>query len=189
MLTPSGLPLQLADATIAAACGRPSYIATSDLDQYVITDGVRIPDFPGSELQTELEGILQRPITTQKLTDAMATVMLWVAGCHRLFAQLSTGMSYRGALHRRRQRTDLTSTLAARRPQAASTLPLLKSLWKLVDKVHTAVQNMQQFLVSLAVEDVIDLENDPFALEHYILMGVRYDSLLVDVVNLQHSYL
>ncbi|GAA6015491.1 hypothetical protein JCM8202_002490 [Rhodotorula sphaerocarpa] len=162
-----GAALFLADATIAAACGRPSYIATSDLDQYVITDGVRIPDFPGSELQTELEGILQRPITTQKLTDAMATVMLWVAGCHRLFAQLST----------------------ARRPQAASTLPLLKSLWKLVDKVHTAVQNMQQFLVSLAVEDVIDLENDPFALEHYILMGVRYDSLLVDVVNLQHSYL
>lgn len=77
----------------------------------------------------------------------------------------------------------------ARRPNAPSTLPLLKSLWKLVDKVHTAVQNLQQFFVGLSVEEVVDLEQDPFALEHYILMGVRYDSLLVDIVNLQHTYL
>jgi hypothetical protein len=77
----------------------------------------------------------------------------------------------------------------ARRPNVPSTLPLLKSLWKLVDKVHTAVQNLQQFFVGLSVEEVVDLEQDPFALEHYILMGVRYDSLLVDIVNLQHTYL
>lgn len=85
---------QLADATIAAACNRPSYISTTEFDRYVITDGVQIPDFPGTELQTELERILERPVTTEKLVDAMSTVMLWVAGCHRLFAQLTTGMSH-----------------------------------------------------------------------------------------------
>lgn len=85
---------QLADATIAAACSRPSYISTGELDLYIITDGVKIPDFPGTELQAELERILDRPLTTQKLIDAMSTVMLWVAGCHRLFAQLTTGAFY-----------------------------------------------------------------------------------------------
>jgi hypothetical protein len=38
-------------------------------------------------------------------------------------------------------------------------------------------------VVGLSVEEVVDLEQDPFALEHYILMGVRYDSLLVDIVR------
>lgn len=79
--------------------------------------------------------------------------------------------------------------MTARRPDAPSTLPLLKSLWKLIDKVHTAVQNLQQFLVSLKPEDIVDGDQDRFALEHFILMGVRYDMLLVDVVNLQHAYL
>jgi hypothetical protein len=39
---------------------------------------------------------------------------------------------------------------------------------------HTC--SVQQFFVGLSVEEVVDLEQDPFALEHYILMGVRYAS-------------
>ncbi|GEM10786.1 proteophosphoglycan ppg4 [Rhodotorula toruloides] len=147
-----GTALFLADASISSACGRPSYITTGELDQYIISDGVKIPDFPGSDLGDELSKILQRPFTQDKL---------------RLFAALSTG----------------------RRPGVDSTLPLLKNLWKLIDKVHNTVQELQQLFVGLSPEEVTDVEDDPFGLEHYVLMGVRYDSLLVDLVNLQHVYL
>ncbi|BGP02972.1 hypothetical protein JCM10021v2_006694 [Rhodotorula toruloides] len=162
-----GTALFLADASISSACGRPSYITTGELDQYIISDGVKIPDFPGSELGDELSQILQRPLTQDKLVSALSTTCLWVAGCQRLFATLSTG----------------------RRPGVESTLPLLKNLWKLIDKVHNAIQELQQLFVSLSPQEVEGMGDDPFGLEHYVLMGVRYDSLLVDLVNLQHVYL
>ncbi|KAJ8292186.1 Depudecin biosynthesis cluster-specific transcription activator DEP6 [Rhodotorula toruloides] len=162
-----GTALFLADASISSACGRPSYITTGELDQYIISDGVKIPDFPGSELGDELTKILQRPLTQDKLVSALSTTCLWVAGCQRLFATLSTG----------------------RRPGVESTLPLLKNLWKLIDKVHNAIQELQQLFVSLSPQAVEGMGDDPFGLEHYVLMGVRYDSLLVDLVNLQHVYL
>jgi len=78
---------------------------------------------------------------------------------------------------------------AGRRQNAPSTLPLLKSLWKLVDSVHNAIQELQQLLVGLTVDQVAGCEDQPFGLEHFVLLGVRYDSLLVDLVNLQHVYL
>ncbi|BGP51267.1 hypothetical protein JCM10450v2_007196 [Rhodotorula kratochvilovae] len=162
-----GCALFLADAIISSACSRPSYITTGELDQYIVTDGVAIPDFPNSDLGDELRRCTQRPLTVEKLVDALTTACLWVCGCARLFAQLSTG----------------------RRPGAASTLPLLKSLWKLIDKVHNAIQELQQLLVSLQVNQVTGCEDQPFGLEHFVLLGVRYDSLLIDLINLQHVYL
>ncbi|GAA6012748.1 hypothetical protein JCM10207_005348 [Rhodosporidiobolus poonsookiae] len=162
-----GAALFLADAVIAAASSRPSYITTGELDLYFVSDGVPVPDFPGSELRKELNDILQRPLTRDKLSDALVTASLWVCGCARLFAQLTT----------------------ARRPGAASSLPLLKNLWTLIDKVHHAVQELQQLLVSLTAEQVTGCEGDRYALEHFVLLGVRFDSILVDVINLMHVYL
>ena len=66
---------------------------------------------------------------------------------------------------------------------------MLKSLWKLIDKVHNAIQELQQLLVGLACNQVAGCEDQPFGLEHFVLLGVRYDSLLVDLINLQHVYL
>ncbi|GAA5979583.1 hypothetical protein JCM11641_007877 [Rhodosporidiobolus odoratus] len=162
-----GTALFLADAVIAAACSRPSFITSTELDQYFVTDGVPVPDIPGSDLSSELSALLQRPLTQSKLSSALTTASMWVCGCGRLFAQLTTG----------------------RRPGAPSSLPLLKNLWTLVDKVHGAVQELQQLLVSLTPSQVVDCENDPYALEHFVLLGVRFDSLLVDTVNLLHVYL
>ncbi|GAA5920953.1 hypothetical protein JCM3775_004019 [Rhodotorula graminis] len=162
-----GCALFLADAIISSASSRPSYITTGELDQYIVTDGVQIPDFPNADLGDELRKCTQRPLTVEKLVDALTTSCLWVCGCARLFAQLSTG----------------------RRQNAPSTLPLLKSLWKLIDKVHNAIQELQQLLVGLACNQVAGCEDQPFGLEHFVLLGVRYDSLLVDLINLQHVYL
>ncbi|GAA5849047.1 hypothetical protein JCM9279_004706 [Rhodotorula babjevae] len=162
-----GCALFLADAIISSASSRPSYITTGELDQYIVTDGVQIPDFPNADLGDELRKCTQRPLTVDKLVDALTTSCLWVCGCSRLFAQLSTG----------------------RRQNAPSTLPLLKSLWKLIDKVHNAIQELQQLLVGLACNQVAGCEDQPFGLEHFVLLGVRYDSLLVDLINLQHVYL
>ncbi|GJN93184.1 hypothetical protein Rhopal_006231-T1 [Rhodotorula paludigena] len=152
-----GTALFLADAVISSSCSRPSFITTGELDQYIVTDGVNIPDFPGSDLGDELKEITQRPLTREKLASALTTACLW----------LSTG----------------------RRPGAPSTLPLLKSLWKLIDKVHNAIQQLQQLLVSLSVNQVAGCEDEPYGLEHFVLLGVRYDAILVDLINLQHVYL
>ncbi|GAA5827864.1 hypothetical protein JCM3770_006897, partial [Rhodotorula araucariae] len=162
-----GCALFLADAVISSSCSRPSYITPGELDQYIVTDGVQIPDFPNADLGDELRRCTQRPLTVDKLVDALTTACLWVCGCARLFAQLSTG----------------------RRPGAPSTLPLLKSLWKLIDKVHNAIQELQQLLVSLHVNQVAGCEDQPFGLEHFVLLGVRYDAILMDLINLQHVYL
>lgn len=178
---------QLADAVISSSCSRPSFITTGELDQYIVTDGVNIPDFPGSDLSDELKEITQRPLTREKLASALTTACLWVCGCARLFAQLSTGPC-RLSLYRQ---IDLSDALgpAGRRPGAPSTLPLLKSLWKLIDKVHNAIQQLQQLLVSLSVNQVAGCEDEPYGLEHFVLLGVRYDAILVDLINLQHVYL
>ncbi|GAA6030790.1 hypothetical protein JCM8097_008877 [Rhodosporidiobolus ruineniae] len=162
-----GAALFLADAVIAAACSRPSYITTGELDLFFVSDSVPIPDFPGSDLHDELNGLLQRPLTREKLSEALTTASMWVCGCARLYAQLTT----------------------ARRPGSASTLPLLKNLWTLIDKVHHAVQELQQLLVSLTVNQVSGCEDQPYSLEHFVLLGVRFDAILVDVINLMHGYL
>lgn len=185
--------MQLADAIISSASSRPSYITTGELDQYIVTDGVQIPDFPNADLGDELRKCTQRPLTVDKLVDALTTSCLWVCGCARLFAQLSTGalpLSLPPSSSRAR-RTDVVFVCAraGRRQNAPSTLPLLKSLWKLIDKVHNAIQELQQLLVGLACNQVAGCEDQPFGLEHFVLLGVRYDSLLVDLINLQHVYL
>jgi hypothetical protein len=96
-----GAALFLADAMIAAACYRPSFITTNELDVLYVSDGVPIPDFPGSDLRNELNAILQRPLTKSKLSDALTVASMWVSGCARLFAQLTTGacLSHLSASH------------------------------------------------------------------------------------------
>ncbi|GAA5853267.1 hypothetical protein JCM8547_000261 [Rhodosporidiobolus lusitaniae] len=162
-----GAALFLADAMIAATCYRPCYITTSELDMFFVTDGVPIPDFPGSDLRDELSSILSRPLSREKVSDALSVSSLWVCGTARLFAQLTT----------------------ARRPGAPSSLPLLKNLWVLIDKVHNAVQELQQLLVSLTASHVQGCEGEPYTLEHFVLLGVRFDAFLVDLINLMHGYL
>jgi hypothetical protein len=48
---------------------------------------------------------------------------------------------------------------------------------------------LQQLLVSLTVEQVSGCENEPYGIEHFVLLGVRFDAILVDLVNLMHGYL
>ncbi|GAA5964092.1 hypothetical protein JCM3765_000900 [Sporobolomyces pararoseus] len=162
-----GTALFLADAVIAASASRPSFISTSELETYYVTDGVPIPDFPGSNLLTELDKILKGSLTKEKLIDAITQGIIWVSGCARLFAQLTM----------------------SRRPNSPSPLPLLKNLWSLIDSVHNALQHLQSIFVHLEQTQVEDLEDSPYALDHFVLLGVRADSILVDLINLMHLWL
>ncbi|GAA5899686.1 uncharacterized protein JCM6883_005956 [Sporobolomyces salmoneus] len=162
-----GTALFLADAVIAASSSRPSFISTSELENYYVTDGVPIPDFPGSNLLDELDKILQRPLNKEKLTDAITQGIIWVSGCARLFAQLTM----------------------SRRPSSPSPLPLLKNLWTLIDSVHNSLQHLQSIFVHLDQTQVADLDDSPYALDHFVLLGVRADSILVDLINLMHIWL
>ncbi|GAA5981724.1 hypothetical protein JCM5350_000469 [Sporobolomyces pararoseus] len=162
-----GTALFLADAVIAASASRPSFISTSELEHYYVTDGVPIPDFPGSDLLTELDKILKSSLTKEKLIDAITQGIIWVSGCARLYAQLTM----------------------SRRPNSPSPLPLLKNLWSLIDSVHNALQHLQSVFVHLDQSQVEDLDDSPYALDHFVLLGVRADSILVDLINLMHLWL
>ncbi|GAA6017493.1 hypothetical protein JCM11491_006842 [Sporobolomyces phaffii] len=162
-----GTALFLADAVIAASSSRPSFISTSELELYYLTDGVPIPDFPGSNLLDELDRILTKPLTKEKLIDAITQGTIWVSGCARLHAQLTM----------------------SRRPNSPSPLPLLKNLWSLVDNVHNSLQHLQSIFVHLEQSQVADLDDSPYALDHFVLLGVRADSVLVDLINLMHLWL
>lgn len=58
----------------------------------------------------------------------------------------------------------------------------------MIDEVHSAIQQLQQFLVNIAYVPA-GCEKDPYALDHYVLLGVRADTYLVDIVNLTHMWL
>lgn len=54
--------------------------------------------------------------------------------------------------------------------------------------MHTSIQRLQQFLVSIS-HIPPGCEGDIFALDHFVLLGVRADTYLVDLVNLIHTWL
>lgn len=58
----------------------------------------------------------------------------------------------------------------------------------MIDLVHASVQKLQHILVSIDYVP-FGLEDDTWALDHYVLLGVRLDTRLVDLFNLIHGFL
>jgi len=79
-------------------------------------------------------------------------------------------------------------TLAARRANGASILPFLRNLWSVLDQIHNAVQRLQQHLVNLTSAPA-GYADDPQAIDHAILLAVRADNSLVDLIMLIHVHL
>jgi len=74
-----------------------------------------------------------------------------------------------------------------RRPGAPSVYDRFRQLWATIDVVHSGVQRLQQALVSAT--SLPGAEDDPEALDQFVIHGVRIDSWLVDLIWLQDAWL
>jgi len=180
--------LQLADAVIAAASSRPSFISTAELETYFLTDGVPIPDFPGSNLRDELTRYYRSRCRRK------SSWMQWRVESFGFQVVRDYSLSWRWVSWSRANKDSSVdwinlSRCTARRANAPSPLPLLKNLWSLIDSVHNSLQHLQSILVHLDLTQVGDLDDSPYALDHFVLLGVRADSILVDLINLMHVWL
>jgi hypothetical protein len=192
---------QADDTMIAPRANKPCLISAVELESYFVPAGVVLPDFVNTRLMTLLDSHLTGPLSRTRLEGALSTAALWVCGCQRIFARLSTGLSClfihlsslgsRVDTFPRSLPHPLDPSLQrspGRKPGAPSVLPALQYLYSLIDEIHAAIQRLQQFLVNISHVPA-GCEDDPFALDHFVLLGVRADTYLVDVVNLIHEFL
>ncbi|GAA5859997.1 hypothetical protein JCM1840_001833 [Sporobolomyces johnsonii] len=155
----------VSDAFVSSTCDRPSFITPADLD-YFVTGGLRVPDLVTLRLSELLEEQLRAPLSRSSIVSMLTTIGLHVFSCHRVFAQVSN----------------------PRRPGAASILPFLRNMWTVLDQIHNAIQRLQQHLVNLASPPA-GYGDDPHAVDHAILLAVRADNSLVDLIMLIHVHL
>ncbi|SCZ97299.1 BZ3500_MvSof-1268-A1-R1_Chr4-2g07122 [Microbotryum saponariae] len=155
------------DAMTAPRAMWPCLISTEELQSYFGPAGAALPNFVEQRLASELDQTLQQPLTRSVVESALATTGLWVCGVQRLFARLA---------------------IADRRPNTPSPLQEFRALYALIDETHAGIQKLQQFLVNVHVPPP-GCEDEPYALDQFVLLGVRADTYLVDIINLVHQSL
>ncbi|GAA5979054.1 hypothetical protein JCM5350_004217, partial [Sporobolomyces pararoseus] len=156
----------LADGAVSSTCHKPSFITPIDLQDYFATGGLRVPDLVNMQLGEIIEEQLGIPLNRPGILNMLTSLCLYVFSCHRVFSQVSN----------------------PRRPSGGSILPFIRNLWSVLDQIHQAVQRLQQHLVNLssAPSGFVD---DPQAIDHAILLAVRADNSLVDLIMLIHVHL
>ncbi|GAA5918876.1 hypothetical protein JCM1841_006654 [Sporobolomyces salmonicolor] len=162
-----GRTLVESDSRIAAYLSMPVLISESDLLDYFEGTGVHLPDLATEDLSPQLEAILepaQGLITRSKLDRALALTGYFVCAVQRLFATISSG---------RRQTTQFLKSI----PQ----------LWTYIDRTHAAVQKFHRRLVQLDyTPEGCDTHK---SVDYDLLIGVRMDERLLDIVHLMHEWL
>lgn len=140
-------------------------ISTTELETVFASCGVLLPDFINTRLNDVLDGILTGPVSKDMLENAMSITALWVCGVQRMFSRLAT----------------------ARKPGAPSIIGDFRTLFNFIDEVHSCIQKLQQFLVGITAIP-LGCDQDTTALDHFVLLGVRADTYLVDVVSLTYYF-
>ncbi|SCV69206.1 BQ2448_2226 [Microbotryum intermedium] len=154
------------DAMTAPRAMWPCLISTEEMRSYFEPVGAALPNFVEQRLGSELDQILQQPLTRTVLESTLTTIGLWVCGVQRLFARLAID----------------------RRPNTPSPFQEFRALYALIDETHAGIQKLQHFLVNVHVPPP-GCEDEPYALDHFVLLGVRADTYLVDAINLVHQAL
>lgn len=84
---------QADDTTIAPRFNTPCLIATSELEDFFVPNGLQTPDFINTRLDSIIDSILPSTslVTREQLEKALTEAAMWVCGCQRIFSRLSTG--------------------------------------------------------------------------------------------------
>ncbi|BGP40239.1 hypothetical protein JCM10449v2_004197 [Rhodotorula kratochvilovae] len=155
------------DARIAAYLSMPVCITEDDLYEYFDGTGVHVPDLANEDLGPLLDDILAPSrglITREKLDRALGLTGYFVCAVQRAFSNVSSS---------RRPNTRFLTTV----PQ----------LWTYIDRAHAAVQRLHRRLVQL---DYTPAGCDAHhSVDYDLLIGVRMDERLLDVVHLAHVWL
>jgi hypothetical protein len=75
--------------------------------------------------------------------------------------------------------------LCAARRSSTRFLETIPQLWRSIDATHSAVQRLHRKLVGLEITD----DDGDHTLEYDLLIGVRMDARLIDIINLAHGFL
>ncbi|KAK4701620.1 26S proteasome regulatory subunit T3, partial [Phenoliferia sp. Uapishka_3] len=165
-----GPALYESDARTAAYANMPFLIRASDLSEFFNGTGVLVPNLAQQDLGVALDNILSSQasvITRAKLDEALALTGYYVSAIQRNYAAIATG----NFTHR-----DITRLLYE-----------VSDLWSTIDRVHGAVQKLHRTLSALDYQPP-GCEAD-HALDYDLLIGVRMDARMVDIVNLAHMRL
>ena len=166
----------------------PCLISEPDLHEYFEEAGVYVPILSQSNLSVALDDILRNglgPITADKLDRALALARSYVCAVQRIYASIASGTS---SLLADLKNEAAKHRYADRRPSAFRDI---EQLWLHVDHVHGAVQALYRKLTDFnAQPSEVDPElRHSHELAFDLLIGVRLDIKLLDIVNLSHDFL
>ncbi|SCV71924.1 BQ2448_4618 [Microbotryum intermedium] len=153
------------DARVAAYLSMAVLISDQDVENYFDGANIIIPDLRTASLMNDLLAILspaRGALDRNTFDDALGIAAYYVCAIQR---------SYAGICSSRRA--------------SSSFLTEIPKLWTYIDSAHGAVQHLHRTLVSLDLRD--DYSNH--AIEYDLLISVRLDTRLIDVINLTHSFL
>ncbi|GAA5850537.1 hypothetical protein JCM8547_001907 [Rhodosporidiobolus lusitaniae] len=155
------------DSRIAAYLSMPVVITDDDLYEYFDGTGVQVPDLATEDLGPLLDDILDPShglVTRHKLDRALALTGYFVCSVQRCFSSITSSRRF-------------SNRFLSRIPQ----------LWSYIDRAHAAVQRLHRRLVQLDyVPEGCDAHH---SVDYDLLIGVRMDERLLDVVHLAHEWL
>ncbi|KAK4046280.1 hypothetical protein OIV83_006203 [Microbotryomycetes sp. JL201] len=160
-----GRTLYECDARVAAYSNSPLFITDDDIAELFHGTGIVLPDLERDGLANALDQVFEGPLAPKQIEDALALTGFWVCALQRTYARISSSRS---------PNFDFLHSV----PQ----------LWKWIDNAHTAVQSLHRRLVSLQHQQqrVPGSDHD---IEIDLLIAVRMDNRLIDLVNLTHEFL
>ncbi|GAA5983536.1 hypothetical protein JCM10908_000323 [Rhodotorula pacifica] len=155
------------DCRISAYLGMPPLISDDDLYEYFDGTGVHVPDLALEDLGPELDDILDPtygPVDRAKLDRALGLTGYFVCSIQRAYASIAS----------------------SRRPSPRfhTAVP---ALWSAIDRTHAAVQRLHRRLVQL--DYVPEGCDKGHSVDYDLLISVRMDERLLDVVHLTHVWL
>ncbi|KAK4052634.1 hypothetical protein OIO90_004262 [Microbotryomycetes sp. JL221] len=155
------------DLTIGPRFQMPCQVSSIEIQQHFTSMGVRLPDVKSTTLSDRLRDILSSQYCTRdELERALIEVALWVCAAQWKYTRITCDRDRDRAIH----------------------LDEIVALYNLIDSTHSAIQNLQQYLVGIS-HIPAGCEGDIYALDHFVLLGVRADTYLVDLVNLIQDWL
>ncbi|KAM0791491.1 hypothetical protein ACM66B_005944 [Microbotryomycetes sp. NB124-2] len=160
-----GRTLYECDARIAAYSNSPLFITDADIRELFHGTGIVLPDLERDSLSDALDQVFDGPLVPKQIEDALALTGFWVCALQRTYARISS----------------------ARLPNL-DFLQSIPQLWRWIDSAHTAVQSLHRRLVRLQHQQQ-RIPGSDHDIEIDLLIAVRMDNRLIDLVNLAHEFL
>jgi hypothetical protein len=163
-------------------------ISRADLYESFEGSGIIIPDLAREDLATALEKIVgtEGQATRQQLDEALTVAGYFVCSVQRSYGDMASSGGRSHILGYRAHSLNVSCYVAARK--SAQYLTEIHRHWANVDRVHSALQMLYRRLESMPRTYDGDYDHD-HAIEYDLLICIRYDIRIIDLLNLSHEFL